>query len=144
LTAGVDHLTGGVVVDVAVGQHVDPGEQRQRLLGGGPVVGPPAGGRVVGLGGAVVAARLVGVVGVDRLDHLADAADDEQLAAGQRDDRRVPAAVVHLGGLVPGVGGVVVDPGVGQALELDQAVVGPGDGRLLVVVGAAGGQHGAV
>src|SRR5581483_8099129 len=67
-----------------------------------------------------------------------------QLAVRQRDHRGVPAAVVHLAGLVPGVGGVVVDPGVGQALELDEAVVGPRDGGLLVVVGAAGGEHRAV
>ena len=82
-------------------------------------------------------------VGVDGLEQLGDAARDHHLAVGQRHDRRVPAPEVHRPGLGPRVGGGVEDASVLQTLELDDAEV-LGEARVLVVVGAAGGEDAAV
>ena len=103
LASGVEDLAGGVVVHVAVGQEVQARVQRQRPVRRRPVEAPRAGGGVEGLGLLDVGAGVEGAVRVDRLHQLGHAAGHEHLPVGQRDERRVPAAVVHRAGLRPGL-----------------------------------------
>ena len=110
---------------------MQPREQRERLVAGGAVICPTTCADVVRLG-LLDVLQAVGRVGaVTGLDE-------------QRDDRRVPPAVVHEAALRPRVRGRMVDAGVAQSLELDEAVLCAGHVRLGVVMRATRHEHVAV
>src|SRR5205823_1080098 len=90
--ACVAKYIGGVVIDVAVGEQVQAGVQRQAARRDGAVVGPRSRGRVVGLGLPDIGARVGRIVRVQGLEQLRHAAGDEHLAVSQRDEARIPPA----------------------------------------------------
>ncbi len=142
VAVGVEHLSGDVVVDVPVREQVQPRVQGQGPLAGRTVVREGAFDGVEGLGLDHVPAAVLGaVVRVEGLDQLRDAAGDEEVARGEGDHGRVPAAVVHLpgGGPLPGLG--VVEAGRPQTLELRHPVGRLGDLGVVVVVGPAHGEE---
>ena len=84
------------------------------------------------------------MAGVKGLDELGDAAGHEDLAVAEGDKARVPPAVVHGRQPRPLVPRRDEDPRLPDSLQLDEALVRPGEAGLAVVVGAACGQHLAV
>ncbi len=123
---------------------MQPRVERQRALRRGTVVGPAIGGDVVGLGLGDVGPGAERAVRIDRLEQLLDAAGDEQVAVGERQHARVPAADLHRGRLRPGVRLRIEDPGVLEPLELRDPQARVGHLGVEVVRGASGRKHPAV
>ena len=137
LAERVERLAVAVEEGVAVGQQVHARVQRQVVVGAGREDVPLARRRVVLLDRLDVGARVLRMVGVDRLDQLADAGEVQVGAVALLEQRRVPAAAARVARLGEGVGLRVVDARRLEARELDRAEGDAVDARVQRVVRAA-------
>ena len=91
-----------------------------------------------------VASAIQRLVRIDGLQKLGDAARHKDVAIAQSDQRRVPAAVGHITALAPGVGCLIENPGILDALQFRDTQGEAVNAGLRVIVRAADGHDIAI